>query len=283
MPLDLESVYESEDQIPETVRSIGLYEERGGKFYFTKVKGMATQADVERVQRALSQEREAHKGVKLTLDALLGGATADEVRAKLDLIPELEAKAAGGKFDDKKVEDLVNARLASKLAPIEREKQQATQKLTEYEKLVAELQGERDTRKIHDAVRAVSKGGKDGKGFKVADTAEEDVLMYAERHLAVVDGNVQTREGIPGIAPGLDAQTWLSELAPRKPHWFPPSGGGGAQGGGRGGYSGVDNPWSEKGWNITKQMAMFKENAETARNMARAAGSFIGATAPTKR
>lgn len=44
-----------------------------------------------------------------------------------------------------------------------------------------------------------------------------------------------------------------------------------------------DNPWSAKHWNLTKQGQYIVQHGEAkAEQMAKAAGSFIGATAPAK-
>jgi hypothetical protein len=40
------------------------------------------------------------------------------------------------------------------------------------------------------------------------------------------------------------------------------------------------NPWSRDGWNVTKQGALYRANPRAAAEIAKAAGSFIGATRP---
>lgn len=43
-----------------------------------------------------------------------------------------------------------------------------------------------------------------------------------------------------------------------------------------------DNPWSAEGWNITKQGSVMRADPALGERLARAAGSFIGATRPTR-
>jgi hypothetical protein len=43
-----------------------------------------------------------------------------------------------------------------------------------------------------------------------------------------------------------------------------------------------DNPWSQDGWNITRQGAVCKSDMALAQRLATAAGSFIGATRPAR-
>jgi hypothetical protein len=50
------------------------------------------------------------------------------------------------------------------------------------------------------------------------------------------------------------------------------------------GGTGKSNPWSEKGWSVTRQGSVTKAlGAAKAAELARAAGSFIGATSPKSR
>lgn len=43
-----------------------------------------------------------------------------------------------------------------------------------------------------------------------------------------------------------------------------------------------DNPWSAEGWSLTAQGRIYKSDPDLAGRLAKAAGSFIGATRPTK-
>lgn len=42
------------------------------------------------------------------------------------------------------------------------------------------------------------------------------------------------------------------------------------------------NPWSPNGWNLTKQMAVYRSDPAMAARLSKAAGSYVGATHPAK-
>lgn len=43
-----------------------------------------------------------------------------------------------------------------------------------------------------------------------------------------------------------------------------------------------NNPWSRDGWNLTRQMSVYKSDSKLAERLAKAAGSYIGATKPAR-
>ncbi len=251
-----------------------LYEEKDGEFHLVGVEGMKTQADVDRVQKALQAERDAHKRTKQVFSAL-DGMDIEDVVSRLDRFDELEAAAAASK-DPKKVDELVEARLASKTRPLERQVSELTKQLTEAKSAVESLTAERTVRTVHDAVRVAADK------LKMLPSAIEDAQMLAERHLVVTeDGSVRVKEGSP-YGEGLDAEGFFNELRTNRAHWWPASHGGGAVGSGNGTGGGV-NPWSKAGWNMTKQGQIFKERgAEVAKRMAESAGTTIGGPIPEK-
>jgi len=267
----LKAMYASGEEVPEAFRE--LFEERDGAFRLTKIEGIKTDADVARVSSALEKERAERKKVEERWKGFFGDRSPDDVQAALDRLPELEA-AASGKMDDEKLGQLVEGRLRTKLAPVERELNAARTKLTERERMIEQFQARERQRTIHDAVRSAATK------LKVLDTAQEDVLMLAERVFDVAeDGTVTVKDGV-GATPGVAPDIWLSEMQSKRPHWWPPSQGGGARGGsGAGGFA--NNPWAAEHWNITRQGQMVREHGtEKASQMAQAAGSFLGATRP---
>ena len=275
---DLRDVYESLDEVPEDFR--GLYSERNGKAELTGIRGVKTTADVERVQEALRKEREAHAAATKRLEAWDGLDHAEVLKA-LDRLPELEA-AAKGKLDEAGIEDAVKRRLdaavATKLSPIEREQKRLQKENEQLAKLNQDLTQERTRRTIHDAVRdqAIQAG--------MAPEFLEDALLHADRVFEVApDGAVVTRDKV-GVAPGMAPDAWLAEMLDKRPGWRIPSQGAGATGSGpRGAASSGSNPWSASGWNVTRQGAYVKTHGmDKATQMARAAGSYVGATAPAK-
>jgi|KBSSwiStaDraftv2_1062776.scaffolds.fasta_scaffold35078_2 hypothetical protein len=259
----LQAIYNSADEIPAAYKA--LFTERDGKFEFSGVDGIKTQADVDRLNEGLRKERNDHTATKNKLRPYEALGEYNDVAAKLDRIPELESSA--GKIDETKLNQIVETRLTAKLAPVQREKDQLQVR-------VNELVQEQRVRKLHDSVRGACTG-------KIADSAIEDALLLAERVFDVKDdGSVATKEGV-GCTPGIAPEAWLSEVLPKREHWLAASQGGGARGGKGGGIA--NNPWSKENWNLTAQGQYVREHGEEkAQAAAKAAGSHFGATAPAK-
>lgn len=270
--MSLKAILESLENVPEQFHE--LYTEKNGRWELTGIEGVKTQADIDRLQSALSKERNDHKQTRDRY-AVLGDREPDEIIGILDRIPELEA-AAEGKIDEDKLSELVEARLKTKLAPVEREKAGLVTKLAELTGTVEQYQLRERTRTIHDEVRRAATSS------KVLPEALEDALMLAERVFEVdEDGRVTAKDGV-GCTPGVDPVVWLSELQSKRPHWWGPSHGGGAQGNTRGGASG-SNPWSHEGWNMTEQGRILVENRTRAEQLAKSAGTTIGGPKPQPR
>lgn len=266
-----------EAAVPEPHRD--LFEQRGDKYVFVGVEGLKTETDVSKLQTALAKEREDHKASKTQLKLVLGDRNVEDTVALIDSVPELQAQVETSKKpDDERINGLVEARIKSRLTPVEREREQLRQKTSEYEQRISGYEAADRTRTVQSTMILAMRGGKDGKGPKVLTVAEEDVLLSAERVMQInEDGSVTTKDG-------LDPLTWLYEVAPRKPHWFEPSQGGGAKGSGPGaGATFADNPWTRKSWNITEQMRQVKADPARAAKMAAAAGSKVGATQPPEK
>ena len=280
---ELELLYKTKDEIPEGFES--LYTERDGAWHLTKVKGLKTEADVVKLNRSLTAEREAHKKTKEQVKLFAELGKPEELRASLDKLAELEATAGAGNPEDKnKVDALVAAKVEARLkveaAKFERQIKQLGDELTTTKTERDALAGERKTRTLHDAVRTAALS----KDVGLRPEALEDALTLAERVLELnEDGKVVTRDGV-GVTPGLDPAAWLAELQPKRPHWWPESVGGGARGSKGGGGGGGINPWSHEHWNVTAQTAYFTQHgADKAAAMAKAAGTSLGAGKPPPR
>lgn len=248
-----------------------LYTERNGKFELTGIEGVKTQADIDRLQTALTKERNDHKVLRDKF-APLGDRKIEDVLATLDKVPELEA-AAKGNLDEGKINEIVEGRLKSRTAPLERQLQAVTGQLTEASALVQKFQQETTQRTIADSVRtAASK-------LKVVDTAVEDVILLGERLFTVDEsGSVVTKDGV-GVTPGIAADVWLTDMQTKRPHWWGPSVGGGSQGSRSGGVG--SNPWSKDSWNMTEQARVYRENPAKADQLAKAAGTKVGGSRPS--
>jgi len=271
--MSLEAIHKSLDDIPEQYRD--LYSERNGQFELSGITGVKTQADVDRLSVSLSKERNDHKDTKTKLQTW-GELNHDEVMTSLDRIPELEAAAKEGGIDEEKMNELVEGRLKTRIAPTERENAQLKTENEGLKTTVGEYQTKETTRKVHDNVRSACIEA------KVLDTAQEDVLYLSERVFEVRedDGEVVTRDNV-GVTPGLRAQDWLTEMQGKKPHWWPASQGSGANGGKGAGFNLANNPWSKEGWNMTAQGQYLTANGkDKAVIAAKAAGSHFGSIVP---
>jgi hypothetical protein len=253
-----------------------LYTEQGGKFVLTGVEGVKPLSEFNTVHTALGKERNEHKTAKQQLAAWAAFGTAEEVQTKMDRIAELEA-AAGGKLDEAAINKLVETRLNSTKAPLERQIQTLSTQLTERDNLLGQFKQEKTVRTIQDSLRDALKKHE---GFQ--PSAFDDAAMLAERVFEVTeDGRVVTKDGV-GTTPGVDPAVWLTEMQTKRPHWWGTTQGGGARGNTGGGTGGTSNPFSNAGWNMTLQGQMIRENRARAEQMARAAGTTIGGPRPAK-
>lgn len=267
--MSLKAVVENLDDIPEQYQD--LYSEKNGQYELTGIEGVKTTADVERLQSALNKERNDHKETKSKF-SVIGDRDPQEVVQLLDRIPELEA-AAEGKVDEDKLNELAEARVKTKLAPVERELKTLKQQNEELNGTVEQYQTKEKTRSIHDAVRKAASSS------KVLPEAMDDALMLAERVFEVdEEGNVTARDGV-GCTPGVDPSVWLTELQNKRPHWWGPSQGGGAGGNNGTGKAG-SNPWTAENWNLTEQGRVLNENRSRAEQLAKSAGTTIGGKRP---
>ncbi len=272
--MKLKLILDSIESLPTDIQA--LYTEKDGKFHLTGVEGMKTQTDIDYVKTILEKEREAHKDTKKKLEDFHGlNMPVEEVLAKLDRFDELEA-AAGDKIDETKLNEMVETRLKTKTAPLERDLDKLRKENLELNGKVGEFETKDRTRGIHDAVRKAATSG------KVIGTAVDDILMLAERVFDIDEtGAVVTKDNV-GVTPGVDPAVWLTDMQEKRPHWWAPSQGGGA--GGSGGGSGfANNPFSADHWNMTEQGKLVRENADRASQMAKAAGTVVGGAKPVKK
>lgn len=281
MAVLLKPTYEKIDDVPEAHRE--LYTEKGGKWELTGVEGVKTTADVDRLSKSLHAAQEDNKKLKAALKAFEPLGKPDEVQAKLDRIEELEAlAAAAGGTDEKKIEELVTKRVEGKLrsatTPLERQLKQINDERTALAEELTALKAEKTRRTLHDEIRAAATH----KDVNMRVEAIEDAQILGERVFEVTtDGKVLTRDGVPGITPGLKPAEWLRDLQQSRPHWWPETVGGKARGGAGGGGNPGENPWAADTWNMTKQGQFVRQfGMERAGKMAAAAGTTVGGARP---
>jgi len=271
--MSLKAIHDSIDDIPEQYQS--LYTERDNKWELTGIEGVKTEADVSRVQTALEKERKDHKKVKEALNTW-GDLNHEEVILQLDKIPELEA-AAGGNIDEKKMDELVETRIKTRLAPVERENKTLKEKLEVASQEITGFKQKDVERTVTEQVRKAATVA------KVLAPAMDDAVMLAGRVFELnEDGVARTKDNV-GFAPGMTPDIWLQDMQQKRPHWWPASVGGGANGN-EGGGNFSKNPWSKDHWSLTAQGQVVKQQGvEKAEQMAKAANSEIGATRPTEK
>lgn len=275
MPLKV--IVDKLDDVEEAVRD--LYVERGGRYELSVeipgVEGVKSFTDFSKLNDALRKERNDHKVTREKF-APLGDRKVDDVLSQLDRIAELEA-AASGKLDETQLNTLVETRLRTKLAPLERERDTLRGEVTKRDELLQGYAARDRQRSVHDSVRKAAGVS------KLLDTALEDALLLAERVFDVdEDGVVTAKDGV-GCTPGITPEAWLVEMQNKRPHWWGATQGGGANGN-RGGGGGVGpNPWAAETWNMTEQAAIYNQSPDRANRLAAAAGTTVGGARPARR
>lgn len=268
MPIPISA--DSLDAIPEAHHE--LYTEKDGKYVLTGVEGMKTQADVDRVQQILAQEKqkrlEATQRAEPVLN-FLGDRSLEDIQSLLDSIPELEARAnAGGEVTDdirKAIEDRVRNPLDRKLSKLETDLAAANEAKSALEQQIF-------TGKLNEELRRVATEA------NIRPEAMDDWLLLGRSMFeAAPDG-----EGFVSREGGLTPDLVLADLQSKRSHWWETSVGGGATGSGAGGIA--NNPFSDAHWNVTKQGEYLKTHgAEKTAAAAKAAGTTVGGPRPTKK
>lgn len=267
--MGLKAVVEDINTVDAAFRT--LYTEADGK-YTLQVEGMVPSTALAAVKTEAGGYRIELKAAKAKL-AEFGDLDPAKTAELLNRIPELEI-AAAGKIDDKKLEELVTTRLATKIAPIQRERDTFFNEVKTLKEQIDTFNQKEKFRTVGDAIRAAAK--KAG----VLDVAMDDAIMLGERVFEVGDDRSVTAKDGVGCTPGIDVATWFAEIQPRRSHWWGPSVGGGANGGkGNGGYGGT-NPWANETWNMTEQGKILNADRKKAEAMASAAGTKIGGGKP---
>lgn len=264
----LAAVVDTLDGVPEALHA--FYVERDGKFHL-QVTGLPAQGDVTRLTEALRKERADHAALKERVK-LLGDVRIEDAVEQLARIPELEATQ--GQVDEEKVNALVEARIKGRLGPVERERDNLRTQVGEKDEVIKGFEAKERTRTIHDKVR------EDAVKAKLLPEAIEDALLLADRVMEVDEtGRVVTKDNV-GVTPGIEPSVWLTDMQKSRPHWWGPSGGGGA-GGQRGpnGDTGT-NPFTHENWNLTLQGQLVNSDRAKAEQMAKAAGTTIGGERP---
>lgn len=279
----LKTIYEKAEEIPEGYSE--LYVERNGKFELTGIEGVKTQTDLDKLNEALRKERADHKASKDAL-AKWGDLNPDEIPAQLEELNEVKAQLAtatkDGKINEGAVQERIEAAVTRAVGPLQRDKASLEKQLAAKDAAIKEKASEVEN--LHGTIKRNRLEGilrDTAIAAKILPTAIDDAVMVGINHFEQLeDGRIVTKDGV-GLTPGLDPKEWAKDMQERRPHWWPPSVGGGARGGGAPLGRNAENPWSAEGWNVTKQGQYHRQFGEAkAAEAAKSVGSFIGATKP---
>lgn len=277
----LKAVVDNLDDLDESLR--GEYKEvidpkTKAKVYALDIEGgIEAHPGARKIKDELASRRISETKAKEQLTPFLALGDPAEVLAKLDRIPELEA-AAEGKLDDGKINAIVEGRLRTKLAPIERERDQLKAQVVEKDGVIQQYTAKERTTRVSSAVTKAAREA------KVVDSAVEDIELLGDRVFEVQDdGSVVTKDNV-GVTPGLTPKQWLEDMQSKRPHWWGPSGGGGAGGNRNGANGGAGpNPFTHEHWNVTEQGKLLTADRAKADRLAKAAGTTIGGPKPAPR
>ena len=243
----LKTTLDSIESLPQPIQE--LYSPSGGKFKLTGIEGIKTQDDIDALTTSLGKERADHKATKARLSTWKGMDFAD-VQARLDNVQVLEAQLENALTGSSGDVDATVSRLT------ELKMQGATRQITALKTELGELKSANALMLEAEQKQAVTGAMRDAAiAAGVRNSAIEDAVMYGEAMLCVNDGGeVVTREGLD-VHANQTAAALLVEFRESKPHWW---GGDPATGGGGG-----VNYWTEKDWNMTKQMHLRASNPES--------------------
>lgn len=268
------AIVESLDDIPEALRP--EYVEQDGK-YVLQLEGGFTQADRDRLQRALAKERDDHKGTREKLRKY-GDATPERFEELNNENEDLKLQLDTLKTQDdedrtKKIEELAERRALARIKPLER-KMQALQE--DFQAVSGERDNLKQEKHRSRIVNAVTNSSL-LKEVGVVPDAVEDVELWALSNFDTDDeGNVVSKDtlGTPGLSP-KDVFMDMKNAGQRR-HWFGTTTGAGASGG-SGKESFADNPFTggrnHPKFNLTKIASLCRRDPRLAVRMAKAAST----------
>ncbi len=251
-----------------------FYTEADGKFIL-QVDGMKSQADFDNYAEALKKrftdaaaDFSKNKGADISRD--------DVAEMIKDGFAKFQAPDPNKKPNGDGGEP--GGDVAARLHDLERNVASQTETITKLtEERDAALGASRSTTIKNALNSAAQKAGATPEGISNLVTLVEPNFELTQ------DGQVVTKLDSKTTSPNTKPDDFFSAAAREKQYrmFWPPSKGTGADGGdgGNGGDLGADNPWTIKGWNMTKQGQIFRKDKAEATRLAEAAGVKLGATA----
>ncbi len=267
----LNMIVDTLEDVPEGARE--HYEERDGKFQLD-LKGGFSQIDRDKLHDSLRAERGLHTTAKEQVRAF-GEHTPETIsilegeRDQLSI--ELVALKKDGGPTGEDLDKLVEARVLSRLAPVERNLQRATKEVGTLTTEVGDLRSARSK----DTVLRDVLGAFGAKDLGMNQDARPDVELWATSVFEVADGGkVVSRDGV-GVTPGLSPAEIFKDMKDQgqRRHWYGATQGAGASGG-SGSADHGENPFTlvdGKVESLTKASAMWAADPARAKRLCIAA------------
>jgi vacuolar-type H+-ATPase subunit I/STV1 len=188
--------YASRDEIPEGMAD--LFTERDGKFEFTAIKGIKMQSDLDKLQGALENERNAHKQTKSDLNEKVSDLSKqlDEASKVADPAQNPGVPGPGAITPSKDPNVLA----------LQSEMEKAKKALEEMQKEKEVLEADKRKNAILEALRKEATG-------KIRDEAIADLELYQNNFDLTDSGEIVVKDTGASIA------DWFSETLKSKPHW----------------------------------------------------------------
>lgn len=271
--MPLQAIIDDKTAIPAGLES--FYTEADGKFVL-QVEGMKSQTDFDNYAEAL-KKRFADAAADFSKSNNAGLTQNDVMAAIKEQFEKFQAADPNAKPNGKGGEpgDDVSVRLHD----LERNVASQTETITKLTEERDEALGASRSTTIKNALNsAAQKAGATPEGISNLVTLVETNFELTQ------DGQVVTKLDSKNTSPNTSPDDFFSAAAREKQYrmFWPPSKGAGADndpGGAGGDDLGTGNPWTIKGWNMTKQGQIFRNDKAEAERLAKAAGVKLGATA----
>lgn len=277
LKLKIDTLEDVEENLQGFYSEVADPKDKTKKIFVLQVEGaQKTAADVERLEASLVKERADHKKIRTEFTelkakaGLWGDLDPTDTHDKLTKLAalELEPNATQEKIEQA-VKQRVEAQLKQVTAPLERELAKVKGEHTVAINQIGEYDTRERNRRIDEEVRRVAQDA------KVTGTAIDDAVIIGRNYFQV---DPETNK-VVNKETGLDPLNWIEEQKEKRTHWWAPSRGAGAEGGGGPGDTTM-NPFSAKNWNMTEQGKLVRANPGKAAAMAKAAGTSVGGARP---
>jgi len=272
--MPLQAIIDDKAGIPAGLES--FYTEADGKFIL-QVEGMKSQSDFDNYAEALKKRftDAAADFSKANNAGISHDDVAAMIKTQFEKFQQQPAPGAKPNGDGEPGGDVL-----VRLHDLERDVASSTETIAKLTQERDDALGASRSTTIKNALNsAAQKAGATPEGISNLVTLVEPNFELTQ------DGQVVTKLDSKTTSPNTSPDDFFSSAAREKQYrmFWPASTGAGADndpgGPGGGGDLGADNPWTIKGWNMTKQGNIFRKDKTEADRLAKAAGVTLGATA----